>query len=99
MNGYEKCLSKDFNPFDNCKPVNCEEKYFGKRNFFNGEICVPAKICDQNFEVMYDYEKNECRNSSNLLDEADRKSMENGIFFNWIDQSEIKLDEIDHVES
>lgn len=31
----EVCKTHDLNAANNCLPVNCEEKYFGKRNFFN----------------------------------------------------------------
>lgn len=29
------CHTEDMDVGNNCLPVNCEEKYFGKRNFFN----------------------------------------------------------------
>lgn len=90
--GYTKCSSEDFDPFNNCKPVNCEEKYFGKRNFFDGVQCVPAKVCDQKVDEMYDYETNQCRIVGNILSEEDRKAMEEGTFSNWIDE-DMKLNE------
>lgn len=95
--GYTKCHSEDFDPFEKCKPVNCEEKYLGKRNYFDGANCVPAKVCDQN--AMYDYEKNECRNLENILDAEDRKAMENGNFINWINEADMKLNETSYYEA
>lgn len=39
---------------ENCSPINCEEKYFGRRNFFNAarNICevAPRRILP---EVLY----------------------------------------------
>lgn len=45
-----KCSTNDLNPFDNCSPVNCEEKYFGNRNFFNSyeNICQSVPDCGTN---------------------------------------------------
>lgn len=92
--GYTKCQYEDLDPFNDCKPVNCELKYFGKRNFFKNPSCVPAKVCDQ--DLMYNYETNECRDWRNVLSEADIKEMESGQFSNWNDASDGKdIDEDD----
>lgn len=90
--GYTNCQSEDFDPFNNCNPVNCEEKYFGKRNFFDGKKCVPAIICEPNVNVVYEHDTNKCRNLKNILDDEDRKSMERGKFSNWVDEAEVKQD-------
>ena len=82
-NGYKKCDFEDLNPFDNCNPVNCEEKYFGKRNFFKDSRCVAAMNCDQSDGVIYDYETNECKNSANILTDEDLNGIMKGNFTNW----------------
>lgn len=42
------CPTDDMNPYDHCEPVNCIEKYFGSRNYFNRKlgICEKAVSCD-----------------------------------------------------
>ena len=69
--GYKKCKSEDLNPFHNCTPINCEMKYFGKRNFFNSTIgyCETVPNCDKpsNPDMIYDYTTNECVDLSKLL--------------------------------
>lgn len=44
---FTDCPTRDLDPFNSCKPINCEEKYFGKRGFFDKErrICVPVPNC------------------------------------------------------
>jgi hypothetical protein len=89
-NGYKKCESEDLDPFNKCKPVNCEEKYFGKRNFFKDLYCVPATICDENDDSIYDYATNECRSLENILSEEDLSQMQSGNFTNWVDAKDEK---------
>lgn len=81
--GYKQCDSEDYDPFDNCKPVNCELKYFGKRNFFKDPLCIPATLCDPG--SIYDYEKNVCRDSNQVLSPEDSTEMAEGKFSNWVD--------------
>lgn len=89
-NGYTKCASEDLDPFNNCKPVNCEEKYFGKRNFFQSPNCVPATICSENDDSIYDYTTNECRSFGKVLSDDDLSQIKNGNFTNWVDAKEVK---------
>lgn len=77
--GYNKCKSVDLNPFHNCTPINCEMKYFGKRNFFNSSrgYCETVPNCDKpsNPEMIYDYTTNECVDLSELLTVNDIKEI------------------------
>lgn len=92
---YKTCQHEDLDPFNGCKPVNCELKYFGKRNYFENPRCVPAKVCDH--DLMYDYETNECRDPRNILNINDVNEIESGMFTNWIDASEAKLTDGDSI--
>lgn len=89
-NGYKKCQFEDLDPFHGCKPVNCELKYFGKRNFFDNASCVRVTTCDQDEDSIYDYETNECIASINILSNEDREQMKQGKFSNWIETSEVR---------
>lgn len=91
--GYHKCKSDDLDPFQDCKPVNCELKYFGKRNFFEGTQCVPATLCD-NITPFYDYETNECRSIRNILSDDEICEMLDGKFTNWIDATAADLKDV-----
>jgi hypothetical protein len=88
IHGYKKCKFEDLDSFDRCKPVNCELKYFGKRNFFNNSKCVPATICT-NIDDYYDHQTNECRKLNFELTERDRKEIESGSFTNWFDEHDM----------
>lgn len=79
--GYQKCGYEDLDPFRNCKPVNCEEKYLGKRNFFKYPNCIPATICDE--DGRYDYDTNTCENPKNIFSEDEINEMKSGKFTNW----------------
>lgn len=84
-NGYKKCDFEDLDPFQHCKPVNCELKYSGKRNFFQSPSCVPVKLCDQGYDWIYHYETNDCRNLQKILTEKEIEDMKEGKFTNWVD--------------
>lgn len=86
-NGYKICESVDLNPFDDCKPVNCELKYFGKRNFFKSPFCVPATTCGSDPDIIYDYETNSCRSLKHVLSDEEKESIRSGKFKNWICES------------
>lgn len=79
---YNRCKSEDLNPFHNCTPINCEMKYFGKRNFFNSTkgFCETVPNCDEpsNDEMIYDYINNECVDLSKLLTENDIEEINAG---------------------
>lgn len=56
------CTTHDLNSAKDCAPVNCEEKYFGKRNFFNNarNICevAPSRILPQ--VILYIWSRSKC---------------------------------------
>lgn len=85
---YTKCLTEDLDPFRKCKPANCEEKYFGKRNFFNQQrkICERTVTCDptKNSEMIYDYTTNECLSFKQILTDKETQEMKSGNFSNWV---------------
>ncbi|KAG5684371.1 hypothetical protein PVAND_013606 [Polypedilum vanderplanki] len=83
--GYTKCDYEDLNPFDKCKPVNCELKYFGKRNFFQYPNCIPVTECENDPEVIYDFDTNTCRNLRNFLSNDNIRQIEEGKFTNFIE--------------
>ena len=83
--GYQKCDSEDLNPFNKCKPIDCELKYFGKRNFFQNSQCVPVKVCENDPNVIYDYETNSCRNLKDVFSIDELKMLHAGIFKNFVD--------------
>lgn len=83
LKSYSKCPTEDLDPFNGCSPVNCELKYFGKRNFFNLSNCVPAAICDD--DSAYDFKTNTCERLREILSENDIKEMNAGRFTNWVE--------------
>lgn len=85
--GYTKCDSEDLDPFNKCKPVNCEEKYLGKRNFFNESHCIPVARCDAGNDVFYDFNTNECRKLGKVFSDEDMRQIKSGNFTNWIEES------------
>lgn len=95
-NGYHECKSDDLDPFQDCKPVNCELKYFGKRNFFDGTQCVPATLCDK-ITPLYDYETNECRSIRKVLSDDEIREMLDGKFTNWSDATAEDLKDVEPV--
>lgn len=95
-NGYYKCKSDDLDPFQDCKPVNCELKYFGKLNFFEATQCVPATLCD-NITPFYDYETNECRSIRKVLSDDEIREMLDGKFTNWIDATAEDLKDVEPI--
>lgn len=90
-NGYQKCEGEDFDPFNNCKPVNCEMKYFGKRNFFKNPNCVPATLCEPGDHWFYDYKSNDCVDLTKVLTDDEMKGMENRKLPNWVEKSADEL--------
>jgi hypothetical protein len=90
-NGYTECDSEDLDPFNKCQPVDCEEKYLGKRNFFKDSHCIPAAICEVDDDVFYDYNTNECRRIGDILSDEDLRQIKSGDFTNWVDEDEEQL--------
>lgn len=83
--GYQKCESEDLNPFNKCTPIDCELKYFGKRNYFQHPHCVPVKVCENDPNVVYDYETNSCRNLKEIFSKDELKMLKAGVFKNFIE--------------
>jgi hypothetical protein len=77
-------------PFKNCKPVNCELKYFGKRNFFRYPKCVEVMTCPKDKNTFYDFETNSCKNFKKILTDDELKDIESGKFTNWIEKDDLK---------
>lgn len=92
--GYKNCDLEDSDPFNGCKPVNCEEKYFGQRNFYNGTACVPAANCDEE-DSQYDYDTNECECLEEILSDDDLFQIKSGNFSNWVDEKLPKVNSKD----
>ncbi|XP_032227280.2 uncharacterized protein LOC5503128 isoform X2 [Nematostella vectensis] len=68
--GYKECAGVDLDPRNDCKPVNCMDKYNGKRTFFDKERgkCVPAHNCytktdDEKAlpDIAFDKDNNGCK--------------------------------------
>lgn len=41
------CSAEDLDPLNECRPVICEDKYFGRKNHFNDELneCEKVPMC------------------------------------------------------
>ncbi|XP_037892465.1 uncharacterized protein LOC119639252 [Glossina fuscipes] len=54
---YKDCKNWDKDYLKNCTPVNCEERYFGLRSFYNetSEKCVEVARCADAYEVVLTY--------------------------------------------
>ncbi|XP_055849429.1 uncharacterized protein LOC129914280 isoform X1 [Episyrphus balteatus] len=76
---YHECSNWDMNFLNNCTPVNCESKYFGRRNFYNTttKMCEPAARCDGENQV-YDIYSNECLNFDQLMDPVEIENIKKG---------------------
>lgn len=76
---FVNCRNWDQNYFKNCTPLDCEERYFGKRSYYNhtSEQCEPVPVCfGQN--VIYDYYANECIDENNFLMDDDIELLKQG---------------------
>ncbi|XP_055906441.1 uncharacterized protein LOC129941754 isoform X2 [Eupeodes corollae] len=80
---YQECLNWDMDFLNNCTRINCEEKYFGKRNFYNitTKMCEPAAKCEGKNEI-YDIYSNECLNSDELMDPEEIENIKRGYYEN-----------------
>lgn len=70
--------------------MNCVEKYFGMRNFFENSSCVPAAVCQ--LDQIYDYDTNECQRFGEIFTNDELNEMKKGKFSNWIDVGEEKVE-------
>ncbi|XP_028518850.1 uncharacterized protein LOC110251858 [Exaiptasia diaphana] len=67
--GFSTCKGVDLDPRNECKPVDCLEKYNGFRSFFDKERgkCIPVHNCYTKMkdkevpEIAFDKDHNECK--------------------------------------
>jgi len=77
------CLTADLNPYDNCRPVDCQMKYLSARPFFSYtfQICLPSpdcftKVCEKGTpDVVYEPLANVCEGISVSVSENEMKSL------------------------
>ncbi|XP_065354775.1 uncharacterized protein LOC135949215 [Calliphora vicina] len=79
------CQNWDKDYFKNCFPVDCEERYFGLRNFYNftSEKCEKLPRCSQNYQL-YDMFTNECVDTGVICSEEDLRDYKEVEFVNNI---------------
>ncbi|KAH8395526.1 hypothetical protein KR222_000521 [Zaprionus bogoriensis] len=77
------CKNWDQNYFRNCTPLDCEERYFGKRSFYNRttEQCEPVPICFGD-GIIYDFYANECIDMNNYITDEEIRLLKEGKFDN-----------------
>uniref|UniRef100_A0A1B0BUG9 Uncharacterized protein n=1 Tax=Glossina palpalis gambiensis TaxID=67801 RepID=A0A1B0BUG9_9MUSC len=80
---YKDCKNWDKDYLKNCTPVNCEERYFGLRSFYNetSEKCVEVARCADAYEF-YDHFTNECIDTRFVISESDLKNIREGKYDN-----------------
>lgn len=84
---YKDCRNWDKDYLRNCTPLNCEERYFGKRSFFNRETeqCEPVTDCSAPGEY-YDIFSNKRVDPGNFVSEEELDLIKQGKFdFNFLD--------------
>uniref|UniRef100_A0A1A9WH31 Uncharacterized protein n=1 Tax=Glossina brevipalpis TaxID=37001 RepID=A0A1A9WH31_9MUSC len=76
---YKDCNNWDKEYLKNCIPVDCEERYFGLRSFYNetAEKCLEIPRCTGTFEF-YDHFTNECIDTRFFVTEEDLKNIREG---------------------
>ncbi|EDW13871.2 uncharacterized protein LOC6572269 [Drosophila mojavensis] len=79
------CKNWDKNYLRNCTPLNCEERYFGKRSFYNRttELCEPVPPCFGEGKI-YDFYANECMDMNNFITDEEIEQLKQGKFDNNI---------------
>lgn len=79
------CKNWDKNYLRNCTPLNCEERYFGKRSFYNRttELCEPVPPCYGEGKI-YDFYANECMDMNNFITDEEIEQLKQGKFDNNI---------------
>ncbi|CAD7093440.1 unnamed protein product [Hermetia illucens] len=79
---YTQCSGPDLDPLRNCTPADCEEKYFGQRNFFNTKtnFCEPVPDCSavDTGDAIYDYTVNECVDVKRIVCQEHIDKMQKG---------------------
>ncbi|XP_018803298.1 PREDICTED: uncharacterized protein LOC108977830 isoform X1 [Bactrocera latifrons] len=89
---YKDCKNWDKEYLNNCTPVNCQERYFGQRSFYNKttEHCDPVPRCDKP-NMHYDYYNNECLIPEKFFTEEDKKKILSGDFINECEEEEQEM--------
>ncbi|XP_017111083.1 uncharacterized protein LOC108135051 isoform X5 [Drosophila elegans] len=79
--GFKDCHNWDKDYLRNCTPLNCEERYFGQRSFFNVETeqCERASDCSRPGEY-YDIFSNEAIETGNFVSEDELELIKQGKF-------------------
>ncbi|XP_030240815.1 uncharacterized protein LOC115562825 [Drosophila navojoa] len=79
------CKNWDKDYLRNCTPLNCEERYFGKRSFYNRttEQCEPVPPCFGEGKI-YDFYANECMDMNNFITDEEIEQLKQGKFDNNI---------------
>ncbi|EDW83758.2 uncharacterized protein Dwil_GK13779 [Drosophila willistoni] len=80
---FTDCNNWDKDYFHNCTPLNCEERYFGQRSFYNfkTEQCEQVTPCSSQDEY-YDMYANECVDKNNFITEEELEQIRDGKFDN-----------------
>ncbi|XP_030376274.1 uncharacterized protein LOC115625377 [Scaptodrosophila lebanonensis] len=75
------CRNWDKDYFNNCTPVDCDERYFGRRSFYNytSEECEPVTPCSDP-ETLYDPFANECVEKNFIVTEEEIEQLKAGKF-------------------
>ncbi|XP_020716990.1 uncharacterized protein LOC101460342 isoform X2 [Ceratitis capitata] len=86
---YRDCNNWDKEYLKNCTPVNCAERYFGQRNFYNKttEHCEKVPRCDKP-NMRYDFYYNDCLDVNNFFTAEDMKKIRRGDFVDECEQEE-----------
>ncbi|XP_043070916.1 uncharacterized protein LOC6564053 isoform X3 [Drosophila grimshawi] len=65
------CNNWDKDYLRNCTPVDCEERYFGQRSFYNRitEHCEPTPASSSSGDMQYNYYANECVETQTVITE------------------------------
>uniref|UniRef100_A0A034VRJ2 Uncharacterized protein n=1 Tax=Bactrocera dorsalis TaxID=27457 RepID=A0A034VRJ2_BACDO len=89
---YKDCKNWDKEYLNNCTPVNCQERYFGQRSFYNKttEHCDPVPRCDKP-NMHYDYYNNECLIPEKFFTEEDKKKILSGDFRKECEEEEQEM--------
>ncbi|XP_067617098.1 uncharacterized protein [Eurosta solidaginis] len=78
---YKDCMNWDKEYLKNCTPVNCQERYFGQRGYYNKttEHCDEVPRCDKK-NMHYDFIDNVCVDMDHFFTKEDLRKIKNGEF-------------------
>uniref|UniRef100_A0A1B6CXK8 Uncharacterized protein n=1 Tax=Clastoptera arizonana TaxID=38151 RepID=A0A1B6CXK8_9HEMI len=75
-----KCRSRDLDPLDHCKPVDCYKKYSGRKSYFDKTTAtckaIPKCLPKTGSIVTYDVSENACKVTSPSISEDDLTDVE-----------------------